>query len=80
MELKLARIELDAKPATIAISTIIDALQNDSDKMYYFDKENPHKDLVALVEKFEELGYSVYLREIKYGLDDQDYMYQVHFL
>jgi hypothetical protein len=80
MELKLARVELNAKPATIGLETLIDELKSNSDKMYYFDKENPHKDLVALVEKFEELGYSVYLREIKYGLDDQDYMYQVHIL
>jgi hypothetical protein len=35
---------------------------------------------VALVEHFEEKEFSVYLREVKYGLDEGDYMYEVHIL
>lgn len=49
-------------------------------RIFYFDKENSHKDLVALVEHFEEKDFSVYLREVKYGLDEADYMYEVHIL
>jgi translation initiation factor IF-2 len=44
------------------------------------DKENSHKDLVALVEHFEAKGFSVYLRDIRYGLGESDYMYEVHIL
>ncbi len=80
MELKLARVELDAKPKTITLDKLIAELEKNKDKIFYFDKSNAHKDLVAVVEKFEEMGYSVYFKEIKYGLDEGDYMYQVHIL
>ena len=80
MELKLARTELDAKPKKIKLEKIEESLQNEGQKIFYFDKENSHKDLVKLVEHFEELGYSVYLREIKYTLDENDYIYEVHIL
>ena len=48
--------------------------------MFYFDKTNSHKDLVEFVENLEEFGLSVYFREIRYGLDEEDYIYQVHVL
>jgi hypothetical protein len=80
MELKLARKELNAKPKTIKIEKIEETIKKDGQKIFYFDKENSHKDLVALVEYFEEKDLSVYLREVKYGLGDDDYMYEIHIL
>lgn len=80
MDLKLARVELDAKPKTISLDKLLAELEKDKEKIFYFDKSNAHKDLVAAVEKFEEMGYSVYFKEIRYGLDEEDYMYQVHIL
>jgi len=80
MELKLARKELSAKPKTIKLEKIEEIVQKENQKIFYFDKENSHKDLVSLVEYFEEKGLSVYLREVKYGLGDDDYMYEVHIL
>ena len=47
---------------------------------FYFDKENTHKQVLALVQNFEKKGLSVYHRTVKYGLDDDDYMYEVHIL
>ncbi len=80
MELKLARNELKNKPKTITIEKIEEEVEKEGEKIFYFDKENAHKDLVELVEYFENKGYSVYLREVKYGLDDNDYLYEVHIL
>ena len=34
----------------------------------------------ALVEHFEGKDFSVYLREVKYGLGEGDYMYEIHIL
>ncbi|MDQ1339419.1 MAG: hypothetical protein QG567_571, partial [Campylobacterota bacterium] len=61
-------------------SKLISELEKDKEKIFYFDKSNAHKDLVAVVEKVEELGYSVYFKEIRYGLDEEDYIYQVHII
>ena len=80
MELKLAKTKLDGKPKVITLEEIEKELEKEKQKIYYFDASNPHKDLVALVEYFEEKGYSVYLREVRYGLDENDYMYEVHIL
>lgn len=80
MELKLARTTVDGKPKTIQLDKIEAAISKEGQKIFYFDKENTHKELVALVEYFEEKDFSVYLREVKYGLDEGDYMYEVHIL
>jgi len=80
MELKLARKELGAKPKTIKLEKIEEIIQKENQKIFYFDKDNSHKDLVSLVEYFEEKDLSVYLREVKYGLGDDDYMYEIHIL
>ena len=80
MEIKLARNEINGKPKTITLDKITEIIEKEGQKIFYFDKENSHKDLVALVEHFEVKGFSVYLRDIHYGLGEGDYMYEVHIL
>ena len=86
MELKLARTELKSKPkASISIDKIEQDLEKDGyiylhEKIYYFDRDNTHKQLISLVENFEKKGFSVYHRIVKYGLDENDYCYEVHIL
>jgi hypothetical protein len=76
MKLKLARTSIDTKPKTIEIDKIEEDLEKKS--IYYFDKENSHKDLKAMIEHFEEKDFSVYMREVKFGLNDDEYLYEVH--
>lgn len=80
MELLLARNELNEKPKKIKVEKIQEELSETGDKIFYFDRDNSHKDMMELVETFEEQGFNVYLREIKYGLADNEYMYEVHML
>ena len=81
MELKLARTELKSKPkASISIDKIEQDLEKEGEKIYYFDRDNTHKQLISLVENFEKKGFSVYHRIVKYGLDENDYCYEVHIL
>ena len=56
MKLKLARTTLKAKPKTIDLQKLEDELANKS--IFYFDKDNSHKELKELIEYFEEKGYS----------------------
>jgi len=76
MKLKLARASINAKPKTIEISKIEDDL--DKKSIFYFDKDNSHKELKALIEYFEDKEYSVYMREVKFGLNDDEFIYEVH--
>jgi hypothetical protein len=78
MKLKLARTTLKAKPKTIELEKLEEELANKS--IFYFDKDNAHKELKAMIEYFEERGYAVHMREVRYGLDDNEYIYEVHII
>jgi hypothetical protein len=64
----------------VQLDKIKEELQNDSAKIFYFDRDNSHKDMMALVDALEDEGVNVYFREVKYGLADDEYMYEVHAL
>jgi len=76
MKLKLARTTLKSKPKVIDIDKIEEQL--DKKTIFYFDKDNSHKELKELIEYFEDKEYSIYMREVKYGLDENEYIYEVH--
>ena len=78
MELKLAKTSATTKTKKITLEQIEANLKKE--QFYYFDRENEHKDLLALKEYFEDKGHSVFLKEAKYGLGDLDYIYELHIL
>lgn len=78
MKLKVARTTLKAKPKTVELEAVEEELAKRS--IFYFDKDNSHKELKEMIEYFEEKGYSVYMREVKYGLDDNEFIYEVHII
>lgn len=80
MELLLARNELNEKPKKVQLDKIKDELKKEAQKIFYFDRDNSHKDMMSLVESLEKEGFNIYFREIKYGLADDEYMYEVHAL
>lgn len=80
MELKLARTELTAKPKKIELEKVEAMVEKEDSVIIYFDKENSHKDLLNLQDHFESKGKSFYMSEVKYGLAEDDYMYEVHVL
>lgn len=80
MELKLARTEIDQKPKNIDLSKIEEEIKKTGSIIYYFDRDNSHKDLLTLQDHIEALGKSYYMREVKYGLSDNEYMYEVHII
>jgi len=47
---------------------------------YYFHKDTSYKDIKDLIDKLEEEGHSIYLREVKFGLDEGAYMYELHII
>jgi hypothetical protein len=80
MELLFARNELNEKPKKVQLDKIKEDLKKDGQKIFYFDRDNSHKDMMALVDALEAEGNNVYFREVKYGLADDEYMYEVHAL
>ncbi|MGB0989436.1 hypothetical protein CRV03_09590 [Arcobacter sp. F155] len=80
MELLFARNELTEKPKKVQLDKIKEELNKSGEKIFYFDRDNSHKDMMSLVDALEDEGYNVYFREVKYGLADDEYMYEVHAL
>ncbi|MGB6329167.1 MAG: HP0268 family nuclease [Halarcobacter sp.] len=80
MELLYARNELSEKPKKVQLDKVKEELEKDGEKIFYFDRDNSHKDMMSLVDALEDEGYNVYFREVKYGLADDEYMYEVHAL
>ncbi len=80
MELKIARSEHPGKPRKIDLKKINDMVEKEESVILYFDRDNSHKDLLELQDKFESMGKSFYMREVRYGLSDSEYMYEVHIL
>jgi len=80
MDLKLARTDINAKPKKTDVAKIEAMVEKDNSVIIYFDRENSHKDLLALQDHFEAEGKSFYMSEVKYSLADNDYIYQVHIM
>lgn len=80
MDLKIARTELQLKPKKIEVSKIEDMVTKEESVILYFDRDNTHKDLLELQDHFEGLGRSFYMREVKFGLSEKEYMYEVHII
>ncbi len=78
MDLKFARTEVDVKPKKADLEKIEATVEKEESVIFYFDRENSHKDLLELQDYFEAKGKSFYMSEVKYGLSDNEYMYQVH--
>ncbi|MEA3316139.1 MAG: HP0268 family nuclease [Campylobacterota bacterium] len=80
MEILLARRELSLKPKKVNFEKLLDKLAVEDEEIFYFDRDNSHKDMMAIVDKFEESGYNVHFREVKFGLSDEEYLYEIHAL
>ena len=80
MQLKLARTELASKPKSVKIEDLQAQVEKSGQKIFYLDRENSQKDLAALVDFFDFKGFSVYQRIVRYGLNENEYMYEVHIL
>ncbi|MEA3554266.1 MAG: HP0268 family nuclease [Campylobacterota bacterium] len=80
MDILLARKELTTKPKKVNFEKLLEELAQKEEEIFYFDRDNSHKDMMAIVDKFEEAGYSVHFREVKYGLADDEYLYEIHSL
>jgi len=80
MDLKFARVDINAKPQKAELDKIETAVEKDESVIFYFDRDNSHKDLLELQDYFEAKGKSFYMSEVKFGLSDNEYMYQVHIM
>ena len=80
MNLLFARTDVDVKPKKVELAKLEASVEKEESVIVYFDRENSHKDLLELQDHFEAKGRSFYMSEVKFGLSDNEYMYQVHIM
>ena len=51
-----------------------------SNSFFYFHKDTSYKNLKDLLDKLQNQGYTVHLREVKTGLDEGAYLYELHII
>ena len=73
MELKVAKTDLQSKKGETKISI-------DEVHIFYFDGQNPHKDMQKAQNTIQKAGYRVQLNEVRYGLDENNYIYEIHII
>ncbi|HFU76535.1 MAG TPA: hypothetical protein ENK66_09860 [Arcobacter sp.] len=78
MDILIAREEITDKPKKVTLSKVKEELKEVGEKIYYFDRENSHKNMMSLVDSLENDGFNVYFREVKYGLANDEYIYELH--
>jgi hypothetical protein len=81
MTIKLAKENLGDNPIEISFEEIMGSVDKDvASTVFYLDQENSHKSILDLVDKIQNEGFKVYQRELKYGLANDEYMYEVQVL
>jgi len=80
MDILIARENITDKPTKISLTKIKEELKENEQQIFYFDRDNSHKNMMALVDSIEADGYNAYFKEVKYGLGDEEYMYELHAL
>jgi hypothetical protein len=80
MDILIARENIGDTPVKVSLTKIKEELKEVEQKIFYFDRENSHKNMMSLVDSIEAEGYNAYFKEVKYGLADEEYMYELHAL
>ena len=86
MELKLAKSTLSQANAknkvNVAKISYEDMLKKcaQGEHIFYFDKENSHEEMQKVCASFQKAGYNTYLNEVRYGLDEASYIYELHII
>jgi hypothetical protein len=79
MEYILAQTDVEAKQVKkITLEEIEQLLNSGKMSIVYLDKQNSEKNIMKLVAYFNKKNRNVYVREVKFGLDKNEYLYEIH--
>ena len=81
MEYILAQTDVEAKQVKkITIEEIEEISNSGKISIIYLDGINSEKDIMKLIAYFNKKNRNVYVREVKFGLDQNEYLYEIHII
>ena len=78
MKFKLAKSNIDGENKVISQKEIEEIMKNKDSEIFYLDKDNSLKDIQKLKSFLEKNSKSTYFNEIRYGLDKDSFLYELH--
>ncbi len=76
MKLKLAKQTLDSKSKEVSLDEVLKIILEK--KVVFLDSDNNEDDIKKIVEKLD--NHKVYVNTVRYGLAEDEYIYEVHIL
>ncbi len=80
MDLKLAKKDPNDAPSVISLSEIERQVEEKGGATFYLDKDNSIKDLQKMRAHFEKGTKSVHFNELRFGLDKDCFIYELHII
>ena len=81
MEYILAQTDVEAKQVKkITLEEMEQVSHSGKISIIYLDGENSEKDIMKLVAYFNKKNRNAYVREVKFGLDQNEYLYEIHII
>ena len=62
----------------LSLTDLTKQLLEGKDQFVYLDSSNAEKDIKKLLTTLKKKNESSYIKKIKYGLNDKEYIYQLH--
>lgn len=78
MELKLALTNKDSQSQNISLDEMME--QAVGEKFFYLDRENKEKDLQKVMKAFLDKKRSAKLNKISFGLDEKEFIFELHII
>lgn len=76
MKLKLAKQTLDSKSKEVSLDEVLKIILEK--KVVFLDSDNNEDDIKKIVEELD--NHKVYVNTVRYGLAEDEYIYEVHIL
>ena len=81
MEYILAQTDVEAKQVKkITLEEMEEVSNSGKISIIYLDGQNSEKDIMKLVAYFNKKNRNAYVREVKFGLDQNEYLYEIHII
>ncbi len=76
MEIKLAKINNETEGGSITLEKLLEEGANGG--FYYLDRDIKEKDIQKLLKTLDNKGYKAHLNRVAFGLDEKDFIYELH--
>lgn len=80
MKFQLAKKDLNDKVKTIDLEDMIAQSEQNGSAVFYLERENSLEEIKKACQKLEKKSKSIHFNELRYGLDKDSFLYELHII